>query len=311
MGEYHLPIMLDECLEGLSIKENGIYCDVTFGGGGHSRKIVESLNEGRLYSFDQDEDAPIESLLQDERFHFFPHNFKNLERFLRVEEVGLVDGILADLGVSSHQINEPERGFSFRFDAALDMRMDRHRTKTAYDVINTYSEKDLSDLFFLYGELRNSRKLAARLCETRKVKALSSTFDFKNFLLDVQPKGSPQYLAQAFQAIRIEVNDELKALEMLLEQSARVLKPGGRLVVLSFHSLEDRMVKNFIRSGDVRGEEERDVFGNFYKPLKAINRKPITASEEELANNSRSRSAKLRIAEKTLDEKKKELRQKS
>jgi len=307
MGEYHLPVMPQECIEGLNIQEDGIYCDATFGGGGHSSLILEKLKKGKLYAFDQDEEVPTEQFVQNERFQFIPHNFKHLQRFLRVEEVTQVDGILADLGISSHQINEAERGFSFRFDAPLDMRMDRHRKKSAYDIVNGYSESDLADILFQYGELRNARKIARGIVERRKRRAIETTLELRDLLEDLHPKPSAQYFAQAFQAIRIEVNQEMEVLAQFLEQCAQLLRPGGRLVVMSFHSLEDRLVKNFIRSGSVNGEVERDVFGNFYKPLKAVNRKPIVASDQEVKNNSRSRSAKLRVAEKTLDEKKEEL----
>lgn len=296
MSEYHLPVMLQECIDGLNINPEGIYVDVTFGGGGHSRAILEKLKGGKLVAFDQDMDAQS-NIPKDERFIFFAHNFKHLQRFLRVEEIGPIDGIIADLGVSSHHFDDPDRGFSFRFNAPLDMRMDQSRALTALDILHGYSEKQLADLFFQYGELRNARKLAGRLVEWRKQTPLKTTADFKAFLEHVEPSGNVQYLAKAFQAIRIEVNGEMDVLTSFLEQSAEVLSVGGRLVVLSFHSLEDRLVKNFIRSGAVDGEVERDIFGNFSKPFKAVNKKLILASEAEQKNNSRSRSAKLRIAE--------------
>lgn len=301
MSAYHVPVMLRECVEGLSIKPNGIYVDVTFGGGGHSTEILKYLSsEGKLFGFDQDSDARANAEKIDHRsFTFVQANFKHLKRYLKLYGVTQVDGILADLGISSHQIDEPARGFSTRADADLDMRMDSNATLKASDVVNEYSEEQLHKLLGIYGEVKNAKTLAAAIVSERFSNPFKTTHDLIRLLDRLAPKHREyKYYAQVFQAIRIEVNDEMGALEDFLEQSAEVLKPGGRLVVESYHSLEDRMVKNFINKGKVFGEVEKDFFGNQLKPLKALNRKPIEATEEELKQNNRARSAKLRIAEK-------------
>jgi len=296
--QYHIPVMLQQCIEGLNIKPNGTYVDVTFGGGGHSKAILNCLNkEGRLFSFDQDE-AAKSNLFEDERFTFIPYNFKYLKKMLRLNQVTQIDGLLADLGVSSYQINNKERGFATRFDAGLDMRMNKKDTLTAFEVVNNYSEAQLADIFYYYGELNNSRKLAAILCEKRKQTKIDTT---EQLIAAIEPwiKGNRnRYLAQLFQAIRIEVNQELEVLKDMLGQSIDLLVSGGRLAVLSYHSLEDRIVKNFIRAGNAKGEPVKDFFGNITKPLKAINKKIIVPNENEVKENKRARSAKLRIAEK-------------
>ncbi|MGB3466536.1 MAG: 16S rRNA (cytosine(1402)-N(4))-methyltransferase RsmH [Cyclobacteriaceae bacterium] len=297
--EYHIPVMLQECIEALNIDPNGIYVDLTFGGGGHSKKILDQLGEGHLYAFDQDEEAsrnsnPLES---DERFTFVQANFRYLKRYLKLYGVTKVDGILADLGVSSHQIDEPERGFSTRFQGDLDMRMDLAGEQTAADVLNEYSEKELHKVFGIYGEVKNAKTLAARIVAERVNAEFRTIDDLKKVLLQYAPRGkSAKYYAQVFQALRIEVNEELKVLEEMLEQIPDILKPGGRLVVMSYHSLEDRLVKNFIMKGKFHGQVEKDFYGNMIRPLNPVG-KLITASGEELEKNNRARSAKLRIAE--------------
>ncbi len=300
MSDYHLPVMLQECIEGLAIKENGIYVDVTFGGGGHSREILKHLGEeGKLFGFDQDKDAKLNAQKIEKRsFTFIEANFRYLKRYLKLHGIKQVDGILADLGISSHQIDKPERGFSTRSDAKLDMRMDQKSELTARKVINEYEEGQLHKLLGIYGEIKNARSLASAIVSERFVKPFETTNDLIQLLERFAPRHREfKYYAQVFQAIRIEVNDEMGALEDFLEQSAEMIKPGGRLVVESYHSLEDRMVKNFINKGKVFGELEKDFFGNPLKPFQAVNRKLITASEEELKKNNRARSAKLRIAE--------------
>lgn len=298
---YHNPVMLAECLEGLQIKPEGIYVDLTFGGGGHSKAILEKLNpKGKLYAFDQDEAALKESeKIENANFELIEANFRHLRRYLKAYSVGQVDGILADLGISSHQIDTPERGFSTRFDADLDMRMDNKADLTAEKVINQTTEEGLHKILGMYGEVRNAKTLANAIVRARMTKPLRTINEFKEILQKYAPRGQQhKYFAQVFQAIRIEVNDELKALEEMLLQTVEVLKPNGRLVVMSYHSLEDRLVKNFIQKGKFYGEVEKDLYGNFSKPLEAINRKPIEASEAEIAENNRARSAKLRVAEK-------------
>lgn len=302
MAEYHVPVMLTECLEGLAIKAESVYVDVTFGGGGHSREILRRLGEkGRLFGFDHDPDARENAKEFDTRsFTFIQANFRYLKRYLKLHGVKQVDGILADLGISSHQIDVPERGFSTRATAVPDMRMDQKSPLTARAVLNEYAEADLHKLLGIYGEVKNAKTLATAIVSERFLKPFETTADLLDLLKALAPRGKEyKYFAQVFQAIRMEVNDEMGALEDFLNQSAEVLKPGGRLVVVSYHSLEDRMVKNFINKGKAFGEVEKDFFGNPLKPFKAINRKPITASEEELKRNNRARSAKLRIAEKT------------
>lgn len=290
--------MLRECLEGLAIDPSGVYVDVTFGGGGHSRAILEALGpKGKLIAFDQDPDAQ-RNKIDDSRFLFVDQNFGFLKNNLRLLGFRKVNGILADLGVSSHQFNEPERGFSTRFDADLDMRMDRQRALTAAVVLNTYTEDHLHKLFGIYGEVKNAKSLARTVVTARLVKQFVTLSDFKAAIATHIPKGKEnKYLAQVFQALRIEVNGEIDVLESFLEQTADVLNPGGRLVVMSYHSLEDRPVKNFIAKGKFKGEVEKDFFGNEQKPFRVITRKAIVANEEEIKLNSRARSAKLRVGE--------------
>ena len=298
--EYHRPVMLEESVDALAIKPDGVYVDVTFGGGGHSALIVSKLTTGKLYSFDQDRDAEEQSKkLEGPNFQFVRANFRDLKKYLRLYRVKEVDGILADLGVSSHQFNEGSRGFSTRFDGPLDMRMDYDQGDSAKDVVENYSEEQLHRIFGIYGEVKNAKTLARTIVEQRARKPIETIEDFKQAIRTCTPKGKEnKYLAQVFQALRIEVNDEMKALEEMLVQAAEVLKPGGRLAVISYHSLEDRLVKNFIAKGKFFGEVEKDLFGNEKKPLDAVSRKPVVPTEEELLINSRSISAKLRIAEK-------------
>ncbi len=293
-----MPVLLQECIDGLAIKPNGVYVDVTFGGGGHSREILKHLGaDGVLIAFDQDPDAQ-RNKIDDPRFHFVDQNFSYLKNNLRLLGFKQVDGILADLGVSSHQFNEPERGFSTRFDADLDMRMDQQRELTAAKVLNTYTEEGLHRIFGLYGEVQNAKSLARTIVTARLDEPIQTLSGFKNIIAAHIPRGKEhKYMAQVFQALRIEVNAEIEVLERFLEQTAEVLKPGGRLVVIAYHSLEDRPVKNFLAKGKFKGEVEKDFFGNDQKPFNAITRKAIVASAEELASNSRSRSAKLRIGE--------------
>lgn len=301
MAEYHIPVMLSECISGLEIRESGVYVDVTFGGGGHSREILKHLgSEGRLFGFDQDKDARFNAQQIEQRsFTFIEANFRYLKRYLKLHGVKQVDGILADLGISSHQIDKPERGFSTRSSAALDMRMDQNAEVTGLTVVNEYDEAALHKILGIYGEVKNAKTLAAAIVSERFARPFETTTDLIHLLKSLAPRGREyKYYAQVFQAIRMEVNDEMGALEDFLNQAIEVLKPGGRLVVESYHSLEDRMVKNFINKGKVFGEVEKDFFGNQLKPFKAISRKPITASEEELKVNNRARSAKLRVAEK-------------
>lgn len=297
-GIYHVPVLLQEVIDGLQIIPSGIYVDCTFGGGGHSRKILEKLDgSGKLIVFDQDEDAK-KNVPEDERVIFVSHNFRHLQRFLRFHKISKVNGILADLGISSHQINEAERGFSTRFDAALDMRMNQGDSKTAADVIKNYTEEALHKIFEKYGEVTNSKTLAKTIVEIRRTQSLGTINEFKNAVYPIV-KGNPEkYFAQVFQALRIEVNDELNVLKEMLMQSVDVLEDGGRIAVITFHSLEDRIVKNFFRDGTFE-EKEKDVFGNsMQSELKIITKKPIIPTIEELKNNPRSRSSKLRIAEK-------------
>jgi 16S rRNA (cytosine1402-N4)-methyltransferase len=296
---YHIPVMLSECLKGLNLKAGGVYVDVTFGGGGHSKAILEKLQgKGKLFGFDQDEDAKANAAqIEDSSFTFVEANFRHMQKFLRLYGADKVDGILADLGVSSHQFDTAERGFSIRFDANLDMRMNQRDAVTAAKILNEYPEGELHKLFGMYGEIRNAKTLAAQVVQDRTRSKIETVEDFKTVLRKLAPRGAEnKYFAQAFQALRIEVNKELEALEEFLEQTAAVLKPGGRLVVMSYHSLEDRLVKNFIQKGKFSGDEEKDFYGNVLKPLDAINKKPIEPSEEEQKINTRSRSAKLRIA---------------
>ena len=299
-SRYHVPVMLRECMDGLRICPSGIYVDVTFGGGGHSREILRSLNEeGRLYGFDQDRDAE-RNIPADPRFVFVRGNFRYLRNFMRYYGVcGEVDGVLADLGVSSHHLDDKERGFSFRFDGALDMRMNAREGRTAADIVNEYPEEALADVFFLYGELKMARKLASVLARARGERRIETIGDLLEVLSPFTGKDKEKkFLAQVFQALRIEVNDEMRALREMLEATLRVLRPGGRLVVITYHSLEDRLVKNFLRAGNFEGKSERDFFGNTSSPFRLVNNKVIVPSDEEVERNPRSRSAKLRIAEK-------------
>lgn len=294
---YHQPVLLSECIKGLNIKPEGCYADVTFGGGGHSRAIMEQLGTGHLYAFDQDEDAAA-NVIDDERFTFIPQNFCYFKNFIQLYHNGQLDGIIADLGVSSHQFDTPEKGFSTRFDGRLDMRMSQSNPLDAATVVNTYDLDDLSRVLSLYGELPNARQIATDIVMARDAEPIETTGQLKEAVQGrLQHGRENKVLAQIFQALRIEVNHEMEALTNFLGQCADVLKPGGRLVVLSYHSLEDRLVKNFTRTGNAEGKEEKDFFGNPITPYIIINRKPIVPSEEEIALNSRARSAKLRIAE--------------
>ena len=299
MTDYHIPALLYESVEGLDIKPDGTYIDVTFGGGGHSKEILSRLgSSGKLFGFDQDEDA-YKNVIHDDRFVFVRSNFRYLSNYLQYYQVEKVDGILADLGVSSHHFDDEERGFSFRFDSQLDMRMNRYAKQTAADILNSYDEEQLANLFYLYGELRMARKIASAIIFARQKKAIETVSEFleimERFTLRDKEK---KVLAQAFQALRIEVNQELDALTEMLQQSIDCLTVGGRLSVISYHSLEDRIVKNIFRSGNVDGKITKDFYGNPLTDLKIINRKVIVPSEEEQKNNPRSRSAKLRVAEK-------------
>jgi 16S rRNA (cytosine1402-N4)-methyltransferase len=295
---YHNPVLLKESVEGLNIKGDGIYVDVTYGGGGHSREILKHLTTGKLYAFDQDDDA-FANKIEDEKLVLIKQNFKYMKNFLKMYNALPVDGILADLGVSSHQFDEGTRGFSTRFEGKLDMRMDKSGALTAADIVNTYDEQALVNMFSTYGEVENSKRLAACIVKERASKKINTTEEFKQAIISCIPKmREQQYLAKVFQALRIAVNSELDVLKELLKQSLEVLKPGGRLSVISYHSLEDRLVKNFIKSGNFEGKVEQDFYGNKLVDFKAINRQLITPSEEELKLNNRSRSAKLRIAEK-------------
>ena len=293
--------MLSECIDGLRIDPAGTYVDVTFGGGGHSKAILAQLGpEGKLFSFDQDPDAWEQAeKIDDERLTLITANFRHLEKYLRLHRVKLVDGILADFGVSSFQLDAPERGFSIRFDGPLDMRMGPSASMTAAELLNGYSALELQRILGMYGEVKNAKTLAQAIIQARTTKPLETTQEFKEILNKLAPKHREfKYFAQVFQAIRIEVNQELAVIEEFLAQAPAVLKPEGRLVVMSFHSLEDRLVKNFIKAGNVEGKEDKDLFGVVHRPLESVIRKPITASEEELKINPRSRSAKLRIASK-------------
>ena len=294
---YHNPVMLKECIDGLNINPEGVYVDVTFGGGGHSRAILERLKGGHLYAFDQDADA-AKNAFDDERFTFIPQNFRYMKNFVQLYAGTKVDGILADLGVSSYQFDTPEKGFSTRFEGRLDMRMNQNAPVDAANVVNTYEVAALASVFSRYGELKNAMAIARDIEQAREAQPLETTTDLKNAVAAHLPKGMEnKVLAQIFQALRIEVNNEMEVLETFLGQCAEVLKPGGRLVVMSYHSLEDRLVKNFMRSGNASGEIEKDFFGRQNTPYILITRKPIVPSDEEVAENGRARSAKLRIAE--------------
>lgn len=300
--EYHLPVLAKQSIEEMSIKSDGIYVDATFGGGGHSRLILEQLGpEGRLFCFDQDPDAR-ENLWEDERLTFFPANFRYIERFLKMEGVRKVDGILADLGVSSHQFDTAERGFSFRFDAKLDMRMSQSGEVTAATVLNTYSESELQKMFSSYGEVRNSKTLAQAIVAARNSRALETIQDLSGILDSVGRGPKNRYYAQVFQAIRMEVNEEVAVLEDLLSASVNVLKEKGRLVVISYHSIEDRLVKKLMKTGNVDGSVEKDFYGNIYRPFKLISKKAIIPDDAEIKENPRARSAKMRVGERTADQ---------
>jgi len=299
MNNYHKPVMLRECIEALQIDPTGTYVDVTFGGGGHSKKILEKLSGGRLVAFDQDEDARREAEeIKDRSFTFCQANFMYMKRYLKLNGVTTVNGILADLGISSHQIDSPERGFSTRFDGPLDMRMDKTISLTAANILNEYSEDQLHKIFGMYGELKNAKTASKMIVQRRVTKPLQRTEDLKSTLQPIAPRGKEnKYFAQVFQALRIEVNEEMRALEDFLHQCGEVIVNGGRLVIMSYHSLEDRMVKNYMNKGKVYGDVDKDFYGNEIKPFKAITRKPIEPTADEIAGNSRARSAKLRIAE--------------
>lgn len=298
--EYHNPVLRQLSVDYLVTNPNGVYVDVTYGGGGHSRCILEKLDQGRLIAFDQDVDAQSQ-LIEDEKFTFVASNFKNLSRFLKYHQAYPVDGILADLGVSSHQFDTPERGFSYREDGELDMRMNRQTGTSAQDVINQYDEKALSDVFYRYGELSDGRALARRILKARDEQPITTTQQLVEVLKPALIRGKEnKSLSKIFQAIRIEVNQEMSVLESFLEQTIDALKVGGRLVIISYHSLEDRMVKNFMRAGNLSGEVEKDFFGNPQTPFKLITRKAIQPDNEEINNNPRARSAKLRVAEKII-----------
>lgn len=295
---YHIPVLLNESVNALNIKADGVYVDVTFGGGGHSRRILECLGErGRLYAFDQDEDA-AKNVIDDSRFTFIQQNFRYMKNFVQLYCGGKVDGILADLGVSSYQFDTPDKGFSIRYNGRLDMRMNQNSPVDAASIVNTYDLKSLASIFSRYGELRNAMAIADSIIMTRETKPIETTDELKEAVSRFLPKGSEnKVLAQIFQALRIEVNEEMKVLEIFLSQCAEVLNPGGRLVVLSYHSLEDRLVKNFMKTGNADGILEKDFFGNQLTPYKLISSKPILPSDEEIQSNNRARSAKLRVAE--------------
>ena len=297
-GSYHIPVLLQECIDGLSIRPDGVYVDVTFGGGGHSRAILSALGEkGHLYGFDQDSDA-INNVPVDSRFTFVHSNFRYLKNWMRYHGVEQLDGLLADLGVSSHHFDEAGRGFSFRQDGPLDMRMNRQASLSAKVVIQTYNEKQLAQIFYLYGELRNARQLAAAIVRNRNIQPINTIDDFIKVVNPLMGKSREKKdLAKVFQALRIEVNHELEALCEMLGSAIELLKPGGRLVVLTYHSLEDRIVKNFMRAGNVDGKADKDFYGNLLSPLKPVNNKVILPDAAEEERNPRSRSAKLRIAE--------------
>lgn len=296
---YHIPVMLNQCTEGLAIAPNGTYVDVTFGGGGHSREILKHLDKGHLYGFDQDQDAEV-NIPTSDNFTFVAANFRDLKKYLRFHGVSKVDGILADLGISSHQIDEPTRGFSTRFKGDLDMRMDQEASISAKEVLNTYEATKLHKILGIYGEIKNAKTLANAIVSERMAKPFETTEEFTAFLKRYAPKGKDfKYYAQVFQALRIEVNDEIAALEELLMNALEVLKPGGRLVVMSYHSLEDRLVKNLMIKGKFHGEVEKDFYGNLIRPLEPLTRGAVVADEAELEKNPRARSAKLRIAKRT------------
>lgn len=298
MSEYHVPVMLNECIAGLNLKPDGSYVDVTFGAGGHSQSILKNIGvNGHLYGFDQDDDA-VANTIEDSRFTFIKANFRYIKRFLRVEGVRSVDGILADLGVSSFQLDYPERGFSYRFDAELDMRMNHADELTAAIILKEYSQDDLQMLFSKFGEVRNARTLSKVILQERSKSAIRTTFQLNEILERLRFGPRAKYFAQVYQALRMEVNQEVQVLEEMLQGGLDVLRPGGRFVIMSYHSIEDRIVKNFFKSGNADGVLSKDDFGVIDRPFKLINKRVILASDEELKLNSRAKSAKLRIAEK-------------
>lgn len=293
---YHVPVMAGESIDALAIQPDGIYIDATFGGGGHSALILQALGDkGRLLGFDQDGDA-LQNVPEDDRFTFVQHNFRFIKRFLRLYRIEKVDGILADLGVSSFQLDEGSRGFSYRFDTQLDMRMNQEVGDTAATVLANYGERELVQMFSEFGEVRNSKTLAARIVEARRDQPLQTVGDFLALLEPLIKGQRLRYLSQVFQALRIEVNDEMGALEDFLKQSLEVLKPSGRLAIITYHSIEDRMVKRFLKAGNLTGEPEKDFYGNIHRPFDLISKRAILPQEEELRSNPRSRSAKLRVA---------------
>ncbi len=299
MSNYHTPVLLHECVDALQLKQGGIYVDVTFGGGGHSKEILKRMHKtARLIAFDQDLDAQ-KNIINDERFLFIHSNFRYIKNYLRYYGINKVDGILADLGISSFHIDAKERGFSFQSNAFLDMRMNKNKKKTAADIINNYDEQDLINLFRNFGELKNAGALTKKIIEARSSVKIEKIDEFINIIKDKIPKNREnKYLAKVFQALRIEVNDEMDALEDFLSATGDLLKSGGRLVVMSYHSLEDRYVKNYIRTGNCQGKVEKDIYGNYEQIFKPVNKKPIVPGNDEIEKNPRARSAKLRIAEK-------------
>lgn len=296
---YHIPALLDACMAGLAVQPDGTYVDVTFGGGGHSRAILERLGDkGRLYAFDQDEDACV-NRIEDNRFTFVRSNFRFLKNFMRYYDVDSIDGLLADLGVSFHHFDASERGFSFRFDGALDMRMNRRARTTAADIIESYTQEQLSDIFYLYGELRSARKIAGAVVSARRVQKIDTTTRLVEVVLPyIDKRQEKKELAQLFQALRIEVNQEMEALRRMLLSACELVRPGGRIAILTYHSLEDRLVKNFFKTGNFEGRVEKDFFGRIESPLRPVNNKVIVPDDDEVIRNPRARSAKLRIAEK-------------
>ena len=296
---YHIPALLDACMAGLAVQPDGTYVDVTFGGGGHSRAILERLGDkGRLYAFDQDEDACV-NRIEDNRFTFVRSNFRFLKNFMRYYDVDSIDGLLADLGVSFHHFDASERGFSFRFDGALDMRMNRRARTTAADIIESYTQEQLSDIFYLYGELRSARKIAGAVVSARRVQKIDTTTRLVEVVSPyIDKRQEKKELAQLFQALRIEVNQEMEALRRMLLSACELVRPGGRIAILTYHSLEDRLVKNFFKTGNFEGRVEKDFFGRIESPLRPVNNKVIEPDDDEVFRNPRARSAKLRIAEK-------------
>ncbi|CDA21748.1 ribosomal RNA small subunit methyltransferase H [Bacteroides sp. CAG:144] len=296
---YHIPALLDACMAGLAVQPDGTYVDVTFGGGGHSRAILERLGDkGRLYAFDQDEDACV-NRIEDNRFTFVRSNFRFLKNFMRYYDVDSIDGLLADLGVSFHHFDASERGFSFRFDGALDMRMNRRARTTAADIIERYTQEQLSDIFYLYGELRSARKIAGAVVSARRVQKIDTTTRLVEVVSPyIDKRQEKKELAQLFQALRIEVNQEMEALRRMLLSACELVRPGGRIAILTYHSLEDRLVKNFFKTGNFEGRVEKDFFGRIESPLRPVNNKVIVPDDDEVIRNPRARSAKLRIAEK-------------